>query len=199
MLDKLPPIKQGDETIEITPELKEKILQAIKRHMNHPFLVKFNKGERFPEPENEVDKIVFDADMMANVGFKNVGFRLITKSYINDDIAAASLKGIPALEETFNNVMAGVSALDKIVLSDAVKKRAGQLVEDAVKIYEYLKDSNVFKNIQEKYEDNGEYNFGTINKAPGGVQELKKDLNSAIKKAAQALGIEEKIVKNFLM
>ena len=95
--------------------------------------------------------------------------------------------------------MAGVSALDKIVLSDAVKKRAGQLVEDAVKIYEYLKDSNVFKNIQEKYEDNGEYNFGTINKAPGGVQELKKDLNSAIKKAAQALGIEEKIVKNFLM
>ena len=199
LLDELPPVRQGGETIAITPELKEKVLQAIERHMNHPFLVNLNKGERFPEPENEIDKIVFDADMMANVGFKNVCFRLISEKYLNEDIAAASRKGIPALEETFNNVMAGVSVLDKVVLSDAAKERAKQLVEATEKIFEYLEKNQTFKEIQDKYSDNGEYNFATINKATGGVQALKNDLNSAIKKAAQALGIEERIVKNFLM
>ncbi len=199
MLDKITPIKQGEEIIAPTPELKEKILNAIMRHMNHPFLVKAKKGERFSEPENEIDKIVFDADMMANVGFKNVCFRLINESYFNEDADAAQGKGITTLEETFNNVMSGVRELGEVVLTGPAKERTSELVEAAEKILEFLKEKNIFREIQDKYSINGEYNFASVKEAPGGVQALKQDLNSAMLKAAKELGIEEKIVKNFIM
>ncbi|NQT49918.1 HD domain-containing protein [Candidatus Kuenenbacteria bacterium] len=60
---------QEFEGVTITPEIKQKVMEAIERHMNHPFLVMLNKGERFPEPKDDVDRVVFDADMMANAGF----------------------------------------------------------------------------------------------------------------------------------
>ncbi|MDD4271330.1 MAG: HD domain-containing protein [Patescibacteria group bacterium] len=198
LLDKLGPIKQGGEIIEITPELKEKVLQAIERHMNHPFLVNLNKGRRFPEPENETDKIVFDADMMANVGFKNVCFRLINEGYMKEDAAAAYKKGITALEESFNNVMAGVKVLGEVVLSEPAKKQTKKLAEDAVEIFNYLKANRIFQEIQDKYSENNEFNSKTINQK-GGVPALKKELNAAIIKAAQALNIDRKIAENFIM
>ena len=199
LLDQLPPIKQGDETIVVTPELKEKVLNAITRHMNHPFLVMATKGERFPEPENDIDKIVFDADMMANLGFKNVCFRLTSEKYLNEDLAEASKKGIAALKETFNNIMAGVRELGEIVLTEPAKERTGQLAEATEKIFEFLKENNTLEKIQDKYSINGEYNFASIKQAPGGVAALEDDLNSAILKAAQEQGIDKKIVKNFIM
>jgi len=199
LLDELPPIEQGDETIEITPGLKEKVLQAIERHMNHPFLVNLNKDQRFPEPENDIDKIVFDADMMANVGFKNVCFRLTSEKYLNEDLAAASRKGITALEESFNNVMEGVRVLDKVVLSAPAKAQIKQLINATEEIFSYLKDNRVFQEIQDKYSLNHEFNFKTINQKEGGVPSLKKELNSAIRKAAQTLNIDKEIAKNFIM
>ena len=199
LLDELPPVKQGDETIEITPELKEKVLQAIERHMNHPFLVNLNKGRRFPEPENDIDKIVFDADMMANVGFKNVCFRLTSEKYLKEDMAAASRKGITALEESFNNVMDGVRILDKVVLSAPAKAQIKQLIDATEEIFSYLKDNRIFQEIQDKYSENHEFNFKTINQKEGGIPSLKKELNSAISKAAQDLNIDREIAKNFIM
>lgn len=199
LLQELPPIKQGGETIAIAPELKEKVLQAIERHMNHPFLVKANNGQRFPEPENDIDRIVFDADMMANVGFKNIGFRLTSEKYLNEDIAEASQKGLPALEETFNNVMEGVRVLDEAVLSPPAKAQIKRLVGAAEQIFNYLKVNRIFQAIQDKYSKNREFNFKTIGQAPDGAQSLEKELNSAIEKAAQALRIDEKVVKNFIM
>lgn len=201
MLDELPPIKQGDETVAMTPELKEKVLNAIERHMNHPFLVKLNKlnkGKPFPEPENDIDKIVFDADMMANVGFKNVCFRLTNKKYLNEDIVEASKKGIPALEETFNNVITGVRALDQTVLSEPAKAQIKELIEATEKIFNYLKDNGKFQEIQDKYSENHEFNFQTIERQ-GGAQELKKELNSAVRNAARTLNIDKKMAENFIM
>ncbi|MDP2736883.1 MAG: HD domain-containing protein [bacterium] len=202
LLDELPSIKQGDKTIEITPDIKEKVLSAIERHMNHPFLVnlnKLNKGEPFPEPENAIDKIVFDADMMANVGFKNVCFRLISEKYLNEDMTEASRKGVPALEETFNNVMVGVRALDQVVLSVPAKKQIGRLIDTTEEIFKYLKDNRIFQEIQDKYSENNEFNFQTINQKPGGIPALKEELNLAIKNAARASKIDETIAKNFVM
>jgi len=199
LLDELPPIEQEDKVIEITPELKEKVLQAIMRHMNHPFLVGLNKGKRFLEPENDIDKIVFDADMMANVGFKNVYFRLTSEKYLNEDIIEASKKNVLALEEAFNNVMNGVRVLDKAVLSVPAKAQIKQLIGAAEEIFSYLKANRVFQKIQDKYSENNEFNSRAISQKEGGVLALKEELNSAIKKAAQALNIDEKIAKNFIM
>ncbi|MFH1582875.1 MAG: HD domain-containing protein [Candidatus Falkowbacteria bacterium] len=199
LLDELLSIKQDGEMVEITPELKEKVLNAIERHMNHPFMIFKNKGKRFPEPENNVDKIVFDADMMANVGFKNVCFRLTNEEYMNTDIAEASKKGISAIEETFNNVMAGVRVLDKAVLSASAKARIKRLIDAAEEIFRYLEENRIFQKIQDKYSENNKFNSKTIGQKEGGVQALKGELNLAIEEAARALNIDEEVVKKFVM
>ena len=131
MLDQLSASGQTFEGVTITPEIRQKALEAIDRHMNHPFLVMINKGERLPEPQDDVDRVVFDADMMANVGFKNVGFRLIGEKFMADDTKAAAEKGTTILQASFENVMQGVRQLDRVVLSDTAKQKTGELVTAA--------------------------------------------------------------------
>lgn len=187
---------QEIEGVETTEKLKEKVKEAIERHMNHPFLVMLRKGERFPEPEDDVDKIVFDADMMANVGFKNVGFRVINENFINRDREAATKKGVTVLEETFKNVMQGVKQLREVVLTQEAKEKTGDLVEAAEAIDKYFKDKNIFQTIQDQFSVDGEYTFDTIKKM-GGPQLIKKLLNEEIIKAGSELNIDKKIIDNF--
>ena len=201
MLDEMAVLNQSFEGTTITPEIKAKVLQAIERHMNHPFLVVKNKGERFPEPQDDVDKVVFDADMMANIGFKNVCFRLVSEKFLKEDNEMAAQKKIPILQESFENVMQGVKSLDQVVLSKPAKEMTGGLIADATRIFEYLKEKKILDKIQEEFSDNGQFNKQTMVKKAGqdGFLLLKKRLNEEIMNAAGALGIDAKIVKNFQM
>jgi len=85
------------------------------------------------------------------------------------------------------------------VLSPPAKAQIKRLVGAAEQIFNYLKVNRIFQAIQDKYSKNREFNFKTIGQAPDGAQSLEKELNSAIEKAAQALRIDEKVVKNFIM
>ena len=184
------------EGVEITDEIIEKVKEAIERHMNHPFLVRMNKGQRFPEPQDKVDQVVFDADMLANIGFKNVGFRLISPDFLKQDATAAAQKNILILEETFENVLAGVRALDQAVLSPAAKEKVRELIEATEKIFSRLKQDNVLPAIQEEFSNNGEYNSSTI-QAKGGMLKMKERLNETIRQIGLQLGINQKIIGNF--
>ncbi len=183
--------------IKITEEIRSKVLEAIDRHMNHPYLVA-QKGGRFPEPQDDIDKIVFDADMMANVGFKNSIFRLNTEKDLKEDIAAAKKNNISVLRETFGNVMKNVVTLDKIVLSEPAKKEIADLIGDAEEIYNYFKKNQILDKIQNDFSADGEFNKETIEKK-GGVAEIKKILNEEIIKAGRELHLEPETVKNFQM
>lgn len=177
-------IGQKFEGVEITEELKEKAKEAIERHMNHPFLVRLNKNKRFPEPEDEVDKIVFDADMIANVGFKNVGFRIIDKNFKEEDLEVAEEKNIPYLQATFENVMQDVRKLKNVVLSKQGRELTGKLIKVADKIFHKID----FKEIQNELKEI---------KDP---QIIKKRLNEEIEKISnQICRIEDIDVKNFLI
>lgn len=194
--------------IEITDKVGQKIKEAIERHMNHPFMVMSNKGERFPEPQDKVDKIVFDADMLANIGFKNVAFRLGNKDFLDKDSIRAKNENV--LEESFRNVLEGeitddgkkipgASGLKDVMLSDSAKDMAGKLIETARDIFENLKEKGSLKEIQEIFSDkDGNFNQDTI-KECGGTELVKKLLNEKIEESAMDLGIETEIAKKFLM
>lgn len=172
------------EGVKITEELKEKVKEAIERHMNHPFLVKLNKNERFPEPQGEVDEIIFDSDIMANVGFKNVAFRIIDKNFKKEDLKVAEEKNIPHLQATFENVMQDVRKLKSVVLSKQAKELTGKLIKVVDKIFHKID----FKKIQNELKEI---------KDP---QIIKKRLNEEIEKISSQICKEENIdVKNFLM
>jgi len=188
---------QKIEDVEIDEEIKEMVQQAILHHMNHPFLVMLNKG-RFPEPENEVDKIVFDADMLANIGFKNVGFRISNDRMIQEDVKAAQTENIAILEEAFSNVMSGVRQLEGVVLSEQAKNTAHTLIAETNEIFDYFKQNNIFTKIQERFSVGNDFNSGTI-EIKGGSEELAKILNEEICKAGQELGIDQKIFENFVI
>jgi hypothetical protein len=189
------------EGIEITDEIIKKVKQAIDRHMNHPFLVDLKKGERFPEPEDDVDKIVFDADMMANVGAKNVGNRLNNEGMISEDHDAALETGTSHIEAAFNNVIDGAKSLDKVVLSEPGKERIKELIKDLEVVMEKLRekgedDKNILERVQDEFSDElGRFNAETI-KEKGGVPLIIERLNEEIAKAGQGL-VDEKILNNF--
>ncbi len=197
MLDEM--IREGRqiEGVPITEEIKSKVLEAIERHMNHPYLVA-EKGGRFPEPQDDIDKIVFDVDMMANVGFKNVGFHLTAEKLLRIDIALASKNNTSVLRETFERVMQSVATLDKAVLSEPAKKEIVYLIDEAGKIFDYLKKNQILDKIQNDFSVAGEFNKETIEKK-GGVAEIKKILNEEIIKAGRELHLEPETVKNFQM
>jgi len=207
LIEKMQKEKSKFEGIEITQELGQKILQAIERHMNHPFLVVKNGGERFPEPENKVDRVVYDADMLANIGFKNVGFRLASEEYLREDSQKAIENGTNALEETFANVMQGVVKLDSVVLTSPAQKIAKERIEDTKRIFNYLKENKVFESllleqniVNEKIRKSGK----KLNLDDKIIEEMiKKEniikLNGEIRKAGMALGIDSKIIDKLMM
>jgi len=194
--------------IEITKEIAQKIKEAIDRHMNHPFVVMMNKGNEFPVPKDNVDKVVFDADMLANIGFKNVAFRIKNEGFLEKDFMRA--KDGNVLEESFRNVLEGeitndgkkipgASGLKDVMLSDSAKKMADKLIEDAEKIFENLKKNGTIIRIQNFFSDNdGNFNPATI-KERGGAELVKKLLNEEIEKSAMELGIETIIAEKFKM
>ena len=194
MLDEM--MGQKFNGVEITEEIKQKIKEAIERHMNHPYLVEKNKGERFPEPQGKVDKVVFDADMLANIGFKNVAFRLINEGNFNEDQKKAQENGTTTMEEMFKNVMQGVEQLDKVVLSPEAKEIAGERIGNAREIFEHLKTR--LREIQDMFSAEGRFDLSSI-KAKGGTELVKKLLNEEIEKAAIELGIDSKIVGKLKM
>ena len=185
------------EGIEITPEIKQKVTEAIERHMNHPFLVMLNKGERFLEPQDNVDKVVFDADMMANAGFKNVAFRIVSEDFMKEDAEKAEKNGTIALQESFNNVMQGVRALPDVVISDVAKKTTNQIVGFVDQIMESFIKDGAFEEIQNLFSDEqGNFNIETINQG-GGITMIKKIINEKILIVGEELGIDTKYLHNF--
>lgn len=170
------------------------IQDAIKRHQNHPFLVALNKGQKFEEPITNIDKVVFDADMLSNIGFKNIAFRLNSKEFLKQDIKnAADSNSI--IIETFNNVMQGVRELPNTILGEQAKELANTLVVKIDKIFKTAKPS--IMDCQSKYVTEGHFSADSI-VTNGGVAELIKDLNEIISQATQSLG-ESDLVKKFLI
>lgn len=180
--------------VEITEEVKQKIKEAIERHMNHPYMVKEN-GKKFPEPQDKVDKIVFDADMLANIGFKNVSFRLNEKN-LEEDQEKAQKNGTTVVEEMFLNVIQGVEQLDKIVLSPEAGEIAGERIGNVKKIFERLRDK--LEGIQDMFSVDGKFNLSTI-KAKGGTELLKKLLDEEIEKAGIELDMNIKSIAKLQM
>ena len=212
MLEKMQKENRKFEGVEITQDLKQKILQAIERHMNHPFLIKKNGGKRFPEPENIVDKVVYDADMLANIGFKNVGVRLGIEKFLEEDLAKANEKKTNAIEEAFKNVMDGVDELGGVVLTSLGKRVAKERIEDVNRIFEYFKENKVFENMiseQSIFEEKTR-KIGKVLGVDSNVTEeviakensaesKKNKLNLEIAKAGMALGIDSEIVDKLMM
>jgi hypothetical protein len=199
MLEEMEEKKESFEGIEITGELKQKVLQAIERHMNHPFLVMLNKGEKFPMPENSVDQVVYDADMLANVGFKNVAFRLASEEFLKEDLKKANENNTNAIEEAFKNVMEGVVKLDSVVLSSSAQKIAKERIQDVNRIFNYLKEKSVFKTILEKTSSISEKLQVNALVEDDSVMLKKKLLNEEISSAGMELGIDSKIINKFIM
>lgn len=185
--------------VKVTREIKQKVMEAIERHMNHPFLVGLNKGQRFPEPVDDVDRVVFDADMMANAGFKNVAFRLVNEQFLTTDAQAAAGLGITTLEASFINVMQGVSGLPETVLSAPAKQTTKTLVEAVRQIYTAFKQNNTFAEIQGLFSGpDGEFTRDSINQN-GGFALIKKVINEKILITGNRLGLDQKYLRNFQM
>lgn len=190
---------QSFEGVKITPEIKQSVLQAVERHMNHPFLVKMHGGERFPEPQTDVDRVVFDADMMANAGFKNVAFRLSSEQFLATDKQTAATQGVSALEACFDNVMQGVGGLTETVLSAPARETTATLVDATKRINRYFKDNGIFKQIQDTFSDaQGNFDIHSISQV-GGLPMIKKIINEKVLVAAAKLGIEKKHAQNFML
>lgn len=190
---------------EIAPRTIIMARRAIERHMNHPFLVKLQDNKPFPRPLHAADKIVFDADMLANIGFKNVAFELLDEKRLQESAETAGRKGVPPLEITFNNVISGSDGknggyknLVNVVLTKTARKKAAELIETADKIFGELKKNGVLKKINREFSGNGRFDAAAIELA-GGMAAIKKRLNEAIRKAGQDLGMDEKTVNNLLM
>lgn len=199
MLEEMKARGEKFEGTETTDEIQQKVEQAIDRHMNHPFLVEKNGGEKFPVPENSVDKIVFDADMLANVGFKNVGFRLASENFLEQDEKKSVDNKTSILEESFNNVMRDVVNLDSVVLSYSAQELAKKRIDDVKLIFEYLKKNEKFISIQNEFSTAfGNFDIHTI-VVNENMLLIKKRLNEEISKAAMELNIDGKIVKNLIM
>lgn len=168
--EKIRSITIGDKTVEY-------VRQAILRHQNHPFLVKLNNNKRFPEPVNDIDKVVFNADMLANIGFKNVAFRLNDENFLQQDIDQAKKSGKPVIVEVFNNVMEEVLDMPKVVLEDESKDYAKQLVN---KIKELFREAtNQLIDCQDRFSENGLFNKESI-ESKGGVSKLIGEINKIL-------------------
>ncbi|MBU1291958.1 hypothetical protein KKH07_00495 [Patescibacteria group bacterium] len=185
--------------VEVNEKMIIKVKEAIDRHMNHPYLILMNKGERFPEAEDDIDRTVSDADMVSNVGFKNITFRFNEKD-MNEDQEAAKKKGITILEANFENVMEGVKVLDEYVYSDQAKEKVGELIEKSEEIFQYFKKNDIFRKVQAEFSDQqGNFSIEAM-QAKFGKEYfclIKKRFNEEIAKAGSELGIDKKVFNNF--
>ena len=188
--------------IKLNDSIRQKIFWAIERHMNHPYLVKMadeNNEEKLPLPENNVDRVVNDADMLANIGFKNVAFRLTDKKYIEEDFLEAVKNNRTIIEEVFINVMEGVVKLDGAVLLSSAQELAKKRITEVKKIFNYLKKNRVFENILEEVEISAEKLKEDRNIVFEKAGLIKEILNRKIKKAGEYLHMDSRVVGNFLM
>lgn len=187
--EKIRSITIGDKTVEY-------VRQAIIRHQNHPFLVKKNNNKRFPEPVNNIDKVVFNADMLANIGFKNVAFRLNDENFLQQDIDQANKTGKPVIIEVFNNVMEGVLDIPKVILEDESKDYAKQLVN---KIKELFKQATAeLIKCQEQFSiDNVFDSDSIVNK--GGVGKLINRINEVLADNIKEVNISDKEFARFMV
>jgi bacillopeptidase F (M6 metalloprotease family) len=150
-------------------------------------------------PENSVDQVVYDADMLANVGFKNVAFRLASEEFLKEDLKKANENNTNAIEEAFKNVMEGVVKLDSVVLSSSAQKIAKERIQDVNRIFNYLKEKSVFKTILEKTSSISEKLQVNALVEDDSVMLKKKLLNEEISSAGMELGIDSKIINKFIM
>ncbi|MDO9231681.1 MAG: hypothetical protein Q7U36_04375 [bacterium] len=205
------------EGVKLNDEIRQKIIWAIERHMNYPWLIRKNGGKKFPEPENIVDKVVYDADMLANIGFKNVAFRLSVEDNIQEDLMEART-GSSVIEESFKNVMEDVVILDGVVLTPLAKRMATKRIDDVKKIFDYLKENDIFENVQKEiivslkglnsdpeteYEKDENSLFVKLlfsgDKRSETVEIIKGRLDDEIKKAGMKLGINWETIDKLTM
>ncbi len=196
-------IDQKFEGVIITKEIAEKVVDSGVRHMNHPYLVnQINGGKRFPEVETVVDKIVFEADMIANLGFKNFGFRLNETNIAEDLEALANREDITSYSDAvFNNIFFDKDgAVDTVeVIKTKEGKEIGQRVLDNVlNLHKKLKEW-ASRIEAELARDAGlsEFDVRKVLKVEKvGATGIKAKYNEYIKKAGEELEIK---VDDFLM
>ncbi|MFH1461133.1 MAG: hypothetical protein ABIF84_01810 [Patescibacteria group bacterium] len=193
------------EGVEITNALINKVKQAIDRHMNHPWLeVEIaKKGSQYPEPEDVVDKIVFEADMLSNVGFKSVGFRIGSELFMSQDAERAEKmsqeenRKVALLEASFLDVMEGVRKIEKKIKTKTGKSKIGELIKTTEEIFEYFKENSIFEQIQKDFSDQeGNFSIKTMQEKFGGdyLKQIKGRLDREIEKAAATKSVNKEIL-----
>lgn len=156
----------------------EEITNAIRRHMVYPFLVKLAEKlghADFPQPETELDKILYDADVLDNISIKNIAFRLDPEkdqNYIADDRQVAQEKNISQLEAAMENI---ISSVEEAVgsLSTESGKRMGR--EKFAKLRKAVK----------------ELNYSEIQVGENGNVDAKKTMEKLNNAMNKLLGIKE--------
>ena len=214
---------------EVTADMVPEIAFAVRRHQNHPFLIKtFNKGERFEEPQTKADITVYLADMMANIGFKNIAFRFVNDKFVLEDLYKSREKMDDHLNQALDNVFTGDLGVENLInsvfkdeegnelenLKDTlpVQEYMKKMIESAKKIYDRLKDELpkleseiALKNPRSGGEiyESGIWNYyaelqGKTGKGAG-QKLLVEKINELIVKIGNDLGIDEKTVNSFKM
>ncbi len=181
--------------VKITEDIAKKVVDAVERHMNHPFLINvMNKGERFPEPETVVDKIIFDSDMIANLTFKNFGFRLNNDMI---DIDLKELEGNDSIKSytgaVLDNILFaanGAKDTEKVVLTDEGKEVAKRVMENVSKIHDKLVEKA--EEIEAELARDAELEEFDIKEVLEkiGNDAVKAKYNEHIKKAGEELNIK---------
>jgi hypothetical protein len=176
--------------IVINREFIEKVANAVYRHMNHPYLIRVNGGEKFPEPENSIDMVVNDADMLANIGFKNVAFGLMDKQGMDLYGEMAKKRSVSLIQIIFEVVVKDINSLSGSIYSPEGKEKSFDLMEITRKIFENMKNRNVFSGF-----DSSEIDKINLEK----IEQIKMRLNEQIKISARELDIREEITDKLLI
>jgi hypothetical protein len=174
----------------ISKDFSEKVANAVFRHMNHPYLIRANGGARFPEPESRVDMVVNDADMLANIGFKNVAFGLMDQQRIDLYREMAEKENVPLIQIIFEIVVKDVDSLSGSIYSPEGKKKSLDLMEITRKIFENMKSRNVFFSFDSSEIDE----FDSEN-----IEKIKMRLNEEIKISAKEFNINDDLVSRLLI
>lgn len=134
------------EALKKDKKIVEEIVNAIERHMNYPFLVNLAKKRGhpdYPKIEIKLDEIVYDSDVLDNIGIKNIAFRLDPekgKNFITEDIKTAQEQNITQLQAAMENVIFSLKEAVGSLLTETGQRKGKEMytiLQETVKKINY--------------------------------------------------------------
>lgn len=118
------------------------VTEAIRRHMGIPFLEAMaqREGKALPAPETNVDQVVRDADILDQLGFKNVAFRLKGENFVREDQKTAAEQGITQLEAAVNSALESAETSASVLLTRVGREKGQELLEKLKTAAEQLEE-----------------------------------------------------------